>query len=144
VTSHTNIPVQGASPIHTSIDHTPSSATNASLPDRYSLSYDPFIIIHQAKCAGQSSVRNLVPSLLLCYATMAVSTDAIDSYLVVSLKSCVLFTHLQPPPTHMETAVTRLLVSTRQLLESLTMWSNGQTTDQEVSGWGAACFNLGP
>jgi hypothetical protein len=35
--------------------------------------------------------------------------------------------------THMETAVTRLLVSTRQLLEALTEWSTGHMTDENVS-----------
>lgn len=36
-------------------------------------------------------------------------------------------------PTHMESAVTKLLVATRQLLESLQMWSAMKMTDLEVS-----------
>jgi hypothetical protein len=35
--------------------------------------------------------------------------------------------------SHLESSVTRLLVATKQLLESLTLWSNGRQTETQVS-----------
>ncbi len=40
---------------------------------------------------------------------------------------------LATQPTHMETAVTRLLISTRELLEALTDWSLMKMTELDVS-----------
>ena len=44
-------------------------------------------------------------------------------------------THTQSPysSNHMESSVTRLLVATKMLLESLTKWSIGQKTETQVS-----------
>lgn len=44
-------------------------------------------------------------------------------------------THMQSPysSNHMESSVTRLLVATKMLLESLTKWSIGQKTETQVS-----------
>jgi hypothetical protein len=39
---------------------------------------------------------------------------------------------LQPVPA-VQTAVTRLLVATKQLLETLTQWSQGKSTENDVS-----------
>ena len=42
-------------------------------------------------------------------------------------------------PPHMESAVTKLLVAARQLLESLQMWSTMRMTDLEVRLDSSAC-----